>query len=166
MLYIPSYFTSVSDVPLFTDNNKSFCFNRIEHAARTCYKSEIKEGDYTSSFLNRIYESRHLSVFEHSNFVIRTKTRIPDVILNYTLDNINRELRLNNEHGTSHVKYAVDGDLERDDDEEHTHFACVKCGRTFCMKQVHVPEVPLPPGFQLQSVNYVLKGLCPECAEK
>ena len=108
MLYIPSYFTSVSDVPLFTDNNKSFCFNRIEHAARTCYKSEIKEGDYTSSFLNRIYESRHLSVFEHSNFVIRTKTRIPDVILNYTLDNINRELRLNNEHGTSHVKYAVD----------------------------------------------------------
>jgi len=29
-----------------------------------------------------------------------------------------------------------------------------------------VPEVPLPPGFQLQSVNYVLKGLCPECAEK
>ena len=68
--------------------------------------------------------------------------------------------------GSGSVKYAVDGDLERDDDEEHTHFACVKCGRTFCMKQVHVPEVPLPPGFQLQSVNYVLKGLCPECAVK
>ena len=68
--------------------------------------------------------------------------------------------------GSGSVKYAVDGDLERDDDEEHTHFACMKCGRTFCMKQVHVPEVPLPPGFQLQSVNYVLKGLCPECAIK
>ena len=68
--------------------------------------------------------------------------------------------------GSGSVKYAVDGDIERDDDEEHTHFACVKCGRTFCLKQVHVPEVPLPSGFQLQSVNYVLKGLCPECAEK
>lgn len=69
--------------------------------------------------------------------------------------------------GSGSVKYAVDGDLEHDeDDEEHTHFACVKCGRTFCMKKVHVPAVPLPPGFQLQSVNYVLKGLCPECAEK
>ena len=41
--------------------------------------------------------------------------------------------------GSGSVKYAVDGDLERDDDEEHTHFACVKCGRTFCMKQVWLP---------------------------
>lgn len=69
--------------------------------------------------------------------------------------------------GSGSVKYAVCGDIEvEDDDEEHTHFACVKCGRTFCLKQVHVPAVALPPGFTLQSVNYVLKGLCPECSLK
>jgi Fur family ferric uptake transcriptional regulator len=27
-----------------------------------------------------------------------------------------------------------------------------------------VPAVQLPDGFRLESVNYVLKGLCPECS--
>jgi Fur family ferric uptake transcriptional regulator len=27
-----------------------------------------------------------------------------------------------------------------------------------------VPTVLLPDGFRLESVNYVLKGLCPECS--
>ncbi len=101
-------------------------------------------------------------------------TQLEHILLTIDKSTISRTLNLFLLNGLIHaiddgsgsVKYAVDGDLERDEDEEHTHFACVKCGRTFCLKQVHVPEVPLPPGFKLQSVNYVLKGLCPECAIK
>ena len=43
---------------------------------------------------------------------------------------------------------------------------CERCRRTFCLKQIHVPVVPLPDGFKLNSINYVLKGLCPECSEE
>jgi len=68
--------------------------------------------------------------------------------------------------GSGSLKYAIsasDGDNEADD--EHTHFACVNCHRTFCLKQIQVPLVTLPDGFRLQSISYVLKGLCPECNE-
>ena len=69
--------------------------------------------------------------------------------------------------GSGSLKYAVcSDDCDCSVNDEHTHFACSSCGRTFCLKHVSVPVVPLPPGFTLASINYVLKGLCPECSEK
>ena len=69
--------------------------------------------------------------------------------------------------GSGSLKYAVCADdCECSVDDEHTHFFCTACRRTFCLKHLHVPVVPLPDGFILESVNYVLKGLCPECSEK
>ena len=71
--------------------------------------------------------------------------------------------------GSGSLKYNVcpdDCHCDDDIDDEHTHFRCEQCQRTFCLSQIQVPVVPLPPGFQLHSVNYVLHGLCPECAEK
>ncbi len=46
----------------------------------------------------------------------------------------------------------------------HTHFRCERCGRTFCLRGLPVPSVPLPKGFVLNSANYVLMGLCPDCS--
>ncbi|MBQ8047269.1 MAG: transcriptional repressor [Prevotella sp.] len=69
--------------------------------------------------------------------------------------------------GSGALKYAVCADeCDCSVADEHTHFYCVECHRTFCLKHLHVPVVPLPEGFELSSVNYVLKGLCPQCAEK
>lgn len=69
--------------------------------------------------------------------------------------------------GTGSVKYAVCADdCDCSLEEEHTHFCCEECHRTFCLTNIAVPIVSLPDGFVLESVNYVLKGLCPECAEK
>lgn len=69
--------------------------------------------------------------------------------------------------GTGSVKYAVCADdCDCSVEEEHTHFCCECCHRTFCLTNIAVPLVALPDGFVLNSVNYVLKGLCPECAEK
>lgn len=48
----------------------------------------------------------------------------------------------------------------------HTHFACERCHRTFCLHGLPIPEVSLPEGFVLHNANYVLIGLCPECASK
>lgn len=69
--------------------------------------------------------------------------------------------------GSGALKYAVcDDGCDCSVDEEHTHFYCENCHRTFCLKHIAVPVVPLPDGFSMHSINYVLKGLCPECAEK
>lgn len=69
--------------------------------------------------------------------------------------------------GTGTIKYAVcSDDCDCSVEDEHTHFYCERCHRTFCLKHIAVPVVPLPEGFRLSGVNYVLKGLCPECAER
>lgn len=53
-----------------------------------------------------------------------------------------------------------------EDDDEHVHFFCEECGRTFCLHSVPLPAVPLPAGYRARSANYLVKGLCPECARK
>lgn len=69
--------------------------------------------------------------------------------------------------GSGALKYALcNDDCDCEVEQEHTHFTCEECGRTFCLKAVSAPIVPLPYGFVLSSINYVLKGLCPQCSEK
>ena len=45
----------------------------------------------------------------------------------------------------------------------HTHFYCTVCRRTFCFEDIAVPKVETPAGFHTDSVNYMLKGICPDC---
>ncbi len=67
--------------------------------------------------------------------------------------------------GSGSVKYSLcDEGALCSLDHLHVHFTCASCRKTFCIRDVHVPVVGLPAGFVLQDVNYVLKGLCPECA--
>lgn len=69
--------------------------------------------------------------------------------------------------GSGSLKYNVcSDDCDCGVEDEHTHFYCEMCHRTFCLKRIHVPVVQLPEGFMLSSINYVIKGLCPECKEK
>lgn len=53
---------------------------------------------------------------------------------------------------------------EHSDDDLHPHFYCTGCHRTFCLHDSEVPRIPLPDGFRMDSVNYMVKGLCPSCA--
>ena len=50
------------------------------------------------------------------------------------------------------------------DDDQHPHFYCEQCHRTFCLSHLSIPTIELPPGYQLASINYMVKGLCPDCA--
>lgn len=69
--------------------------------------------------------------------------------------------------GSGALKYAVCGDeCSCSVADQHVHFYCENCHRAFCFRQQAVPVVQVPEGFVLQGVNYVLKGLCPACAEK
>lgn len=69
--------------------------------------------------------------------------------------------------GTGSSKYAVcSTGCSCEVNDLHTHFHCQGCNKTFCLPHIPTPVVQLPEGFTLSSINYVLKGLCPECAGK
>lgn len=68
------------------------------------------------------------------------------------------------EDGGDGVRYELCMSRAEDDDEDlHVHFYCESCHRTFCLEATPVPVVPLPEGYVLNSINYMLKGICPEC---
>lgn len=50
------------------------------------------------------------------------------------------------------------------DDDVHVHFYCSRCHRTFCLEDTPVPPVKAPEGYAVETVSYLLRGVCPECA--
>ena len=68
--------------------------------------------------------------------------------------------------GCEGVRYELchaHGDV---DDDRHVHFHCEVCHRTYCLEDTPIPVVTYPDGFQVETVNYMAKGICPECAKK
>lgn len=55
---------------------------------------------------------------------------------------------------------------EGHDSDLHAHFYCEKCGRTFCLEDIPVPQITLPEGYLPETVNYLIKGLCPTCSRE
>ena len=69
------------------------------------------------------------------------------------------------EDGRGVVCYEVcHGDPHCTIDDMHPHFYCEECRRVVCMNSVDIPRVSLPEGYELRSINYMLKGVCAECA--
>ena len=48
----------------------------------------------------------------------------------------------------------------------HVHLTCRICHRTFCLTDVRIPQVALPEGFIPEEAEYIVKGVCPECAKR
>jgi len=97
-------------------------------------------------------------------------------ILSIDKSGVFRALTLFREHHLVHVLedggdgvryelcYSHDG--HEHDDDQHVHFYCEQCHRTFCIHDIPIPSVPLPEGYLLSSINYMAKGICPECGKK
>jgi len=68
--------------------------------------------------------------------------------------------------GSGTMKYSVcSSDCKCALNDLHVHFSCRKCSNTFCLESISIPSVQLPKGFLLESVNFVLKGLCASCSK-
>ena len=66
--------------------------------------------------------------------------------------------------GTGIVKYALcQSGCSCEPSEQHTHFHCSQCKRTFCLTDAEIPEVSIPKNFRLEGINLVLKGRCDQC---
>ena len=66
--------------------------------------------------------------------------------------------------GTGAIKYALcDDDCTCNLEDLHIHFLCNKCGQTHCLKDIPIPVLDMPDGFDYQSANFVVKGICQNC---
>ncbi len=91
-----------------------------------------------------------------------------------TLDrsSISRVLALLLEHGAVHAmedgrgitKYEIcHSDRHCSVADMHPHFYCEKCNRVFCFEDINAPEINIPDEFLVRSVNFMFKGICPDC---
>lgn len=68
------------------------------------------------------------------------------------------------EDGSGSMRYEVcRGHDHCTFDDQHAHFYCTVCQRTFCLHDVGIPHPSLPGGFQVKQVTYLFKGVCPSC---
>jgi len=103
-------------------------------------------------------------------------TELEYMILSIDKSGIFRALSLFREHhlvhviedGSDGVRYELchSHNGHDIDDDQHVHFYCEHCHRTFCLQDTPIPTVTLPQGYLLTSINYMAKGLCPECSNK
>ena len=71
------------------------------------------------------------------------------------------------EDGGEGVRYELcRSHSDTDDDDMHVHFFCERCHQTSCLDDIHIPPVSLPDGYEMTTANYVVKGICPNCADK
>ncbi len=121
---------------------------------------------------NRISIARELSASSRP----LSMTELEDRLATIDKSNIFRTLMLFRERhlvhaiedGSENVRYEIcrsdDSDSFRDEDQ-HCHFYCERCHKTFCLEKIPVPEVVLPRGYEAHSVNFVIKGVCPSCGK-
>ena len=93
-------------------------------------------------------------------------------ILSIDKSNIFRALTLFREH---HLVHAIEGSSDgtkyeichshssEHDDDQHPHFFCEVCQRTYCLDYMEMPELSLPSGFEMHHYNIIIKGICPHC---
>ncbi len=121
---------------------------------------------------NRIVVAKELAAAERP----MSLTELEYKILSIDKSGVFRTLALFREHHLVHViEDGGDGvryelchshDGHEHDDDQHVHFFCEECHRTFCISDMPIPPVSLPNGYTLTSINYMAKGLCPECGKK
>ncbi|MDE6338989.1 MAG: transcriptional repressor [Muribaculaceae bacterium] len=71
------------------------------------------------------------------------------------------------EDGRGITKYEIcRGNHHCSIDDMHPHFYCEKCNKVFCFDSIATPIIEVPTSFKIRTVNYMLKGICPNCVSK
>lgn len=72
------------------------------------------------------------------------------------------------EDGSGAVRYEICHSVGSPDRHQdlHPHFHCTKCGKTFCFEKIAIPDIEIPCGYSPVSINFVIKGKCPECNKR
>ncbi len=136
----------------------------------TCVKLLQRHGIKPTS--NRIVVVKALAAREHPSSISDLETQIQTI----DKSGIFRSLMLFREHhlvhsledGNGGVKYelCLSYDEDGNDDDMHVHFFCEQCHRIFCFYETPIPVTDMPEGYVMNTINYMVKGICPDCAKK
>jgi len=94
---------------------------------------------------------------------------ITDILVHADSSSIYRALMLFAEH---HILHPIDdgSGMQKycvchcsDHDCHHVHLTCTVCHQTICLKDIPVPQVPIPEGYLIEESEFVVKGICPHC---
>ena len=134
--------------------------------------TELLEAHGVKPTANRIVVLKELVKSLHPTTLAELESRI----ISIDKSNIFRALTLFKEHHLVHVlEDGGDGvryelchshDGHQEDDDQHVHFHCTRCGSTFCLTETPIPPVTLPEGYEAETANFVMTGLCPRCARR
>lgn len=100
---------------------------------------------------------------------------LEDILLTVDRSTIFRALTLFQDHHMVHAILDGAGNTRYElchsrhhhtDDDLHPHFYCECCHRTICLHHYSIPQLQMPGGFTVHSINYMIHGLCPECASR
>ena len=133
--------------------------------------------------LNDILKRNNLSVTESRKKILQLFYSFPGALAHHDIENkasekfdrvtIYRTLQTFVDKGIIHtiptagnsIRYALCKDQCADGHhhDEHIHFLCSDCGKTFCIEDVIIPKVSLPKGYTVTQVEIVVNGVCKEC---
>ncbi len=66
-------------------------------------------------------------------------------------------------HGTATYAICSEACSEHDHHDQHIHFICSLCNSVYCLDEISLPRIPLPPNFTLHSIALNAVGLCENC---
>ena len=98
-------------------------------------------------------------------------TEIENTLESVDKSSISRTLSLFRKHNLIHAFNDGSGSMKYEIFSDnlhhgmfHVHFRCQICGATICLNDIAIPEVRLPEGFQAKEINYIVTGICADCA--
>ncbi|MDR2362727.1 MAG: transcriptional repressor [Prevotellaceae bacterium] len=78
-----------------------------------------------------------------------------------------RQLVYTMDDGSGALKYALcDEGHECLPEQQYVRFYCTVCEHTFCLHHTPVPLISIPKNFTVESVQYIMHGVCSKCAKK
>jgi len=114
-----------------------------------------------------------LDIFMNHVFALSANDIIARLKVSNDRATVYRALSSFEEHGIIHkaaeygqgVKYALCSfnDFNETIDNQHAHFICDKCQKTYCLKEIVIPEIQVSKEYSVNRVNYTLYGTCKEC---
>lgn len=141
----------------------------MKHEAHNFDAEEVLQKSGIKPTANRLLVMRELQSARHPLSLIELETALETMERSSVL----RVLNLLLEHDVIHAledgrgvsKYEVcHGETHCSIEDMHAHFYCEKCERVYCFEEISAPRIEIPDDFKIRSVNYMLKGLCPQCA--
>ncbi|MEM8894498.1 MAG: transcriptional repressor [Bacteroidota bacterium] len=115
-----------------------------------------------------------LDLFMRHDYALSGADIMSKIVMDIDRVTIYRSLMLFENRGILHkasedgqgAKYALCRSSHPEDGDQHVHFTCIECQKTFCLEDVTVPKVKVVQGFLVERVDYTLHGTCSQCSTK